>query len=139
MPKGRPKGSKNKPKEVVVEKKRGRPTGSKNTPKVILPPTAESTVEPMYGFQEVMKAFGTKLSYMVHCNIPDMQLTPSDMTNAVQRYNEGYLQMPKRAILHERNAHLLPYLYAQVPDMEVGLTRSTAIWELKFQVPEESE
>ena len=25
MPKGRPKGSKNKPKEVIVEKKRGRP------------------------------------------------------------------------------------------------------------------
>ena len=138
MPKGRPKGSKNKPKEVVVETKRGRPAGSKNAPKVILPPTAESTVEPIYGFQEVMRAFG-ELPYMVHCNIPNMALQPDDMTKAVERYHKGFLQMPKRVILHERNKHLLPYLYAHVPDLEAGLTVSTAIWEIKLQIPKEGE
>ena len=57
MPKGRPKGSKNKPKEVIPEpdtKKRGRPSGSKN---IVLPPKAEGTMEPIIGFQEVMQAF----------------------------------------------------------------------------------
>ena len=108
MPKGRPKGSKNKPKEV--EKKRGRPEGSKNAPKVILPPTAESTVEPILGFQAVMRAFGEQ-SYIMHSNIADMKLNPDDMTMAIERYHLKFAQMPKRIILHERNAHLLPYLY----------------------------
>jgi len=134
MPKGRPKGSKNKLKEVVVEKKRGRPAGSKSAPKVILPPTMEGIVEPIYGFQEVSKAFG-ELAYMVHCNIPDMALQPNDMTKAVEKYHEGFSQMPKRVVLHERNTHLLPYLYVHVPDLEVGLVRSTALWEIKLQVP----
>ena len=58
MPKGRPKGSKNKPKEVVAEKKRGRPVGSKNTPKVVLPPKAEGTQAPIIGCQSVSNAFG---------------------------------------------------------------------------------
>jgi len=70
---GRPKGSKNKPKpEVLPEKKRGRPVGSKNT---ILPPTAEGTVEPIHGFQEVVKAFGYE-QYINYANIPEMELKP---------------------------------------------------------------
>ena len=138
MPKGRPKGSKNKAKEVITEKKRGRPTGSKNAPKVILPPTAESTVEPIHGFQEVMRAFGEQ-SYIMHSNIADMKLNPDDMTMAIERYHLKFAQMPKRIILHERNAHLLPYLYAHVPDLEAGLTVSTAIWEIKLQTPKEDE
>tara|TARA_R110002020_G_scaffold461438_1_gene680373 strand:- start:276 stop:692 length:417 start_codon:yes stop_codon:yes gene_type:complete len=138
MPKGRPKGSKNKPKEVIAEKKRGRPAGSKNTPKVILPPTAESTVEPIHGFQDVMRAFGEQ-PYMAYCNIPDMELKPDDMPKAVERYHTKFAQLPKRIILHERNEHLLPYLYAHVPELEAGLTRSTAIWEMKLQIPREGE
>ena len=136
MPKGRPKGSKNKPKEV--EKKRGRPEGSKHAPKVILPPTAESTVEPILGFQAVMRASGEQ-SYIMHSNIADMKLNPDDMTMAIERYHLKFAQMPKRVILHERNAHLLPYLYAHVPDLEAGLTVSTAIWEIKLQTPKEDE
>ena len=134
MPKGRPKGSKNKPKEVIVETKRGRPAGNKNAPKVILPPTAESTVEPIRGFQEVMQAFGER-GYSVYCNIPDMELKPDDMPKAIEQYHERFSVLPKRIILHERNQHLLPYLYAHVPDVEMGLTRTTAIWEMKLQVP----
>ena len=133
MPKGRPKGSKNKPKEEP-KKKRGRPTGSTNAPKVILPPQAESEVEPIYGYQEVTRAFGFN-GYLVHCNIPEMALSPSDMVNAVEKYHARFEQLPKRVILHERNKHLLPFLYAQVPDMEAGLTTSTAIWEMKLQLP----
>ena len=131
---GRPKGSKNKPKEVIAEKKRGRPAGSKNTPKVELPPTAEPTIAPIYGFQEAMRAFGDE-GYMVYCNIPDMQLSPDDMAKAVERYHVSFGQMPKRMLLHERNNHLLPYLYAQVGDAEVALVKNTALWEINLQVP----
>ena len=133
MRKGRPKGSKNKPKEVVAEKKRGRPVGSKNTPKVVLPPKAEGTQEPIIGFQSVTNAFGGR-GYSIYCNIPDMELKPDDMPKAVKRYHTRYAVLPKRIIIHERNKHLLPYLYAQVPDIEVGLANA-AIWELKFQIP----
>lgn len=134
MPKGRPKGSKNKPKEVVAEKKRGRPAGSKNTPKVVLPPKAEGTVEPIHGFQEVTKAFGLT-EYLNYANIPDMELKPDDMGKAVERYHERFSTLPKRVVIHERNEHLLPYLYSHVPDIEAGLVLSTAIWEMKFQIP----
>jgi len=137
MPKGRPKGSKNKPKEVV-EKKRGRPIGSTNAPKVTLPPTADYMIEPIYGFQEVMKAFGEH-SYMNHCNTVDMQLKPDDITKAIEKYHTGFAQMPRRVLLHERNKHLLPYLYAQVPDLEVGLVLNTALWEINLQIPYKKE
>ena len=130
---GRPKGSKNNPKEV--EKKRGRPVGSKNTPKVQVPPIAEPTIAPIYGFQNAMKTFGDG-GYMVYCNIPDMQLNPDDMIKAVEQYHVEFGQMPTRMILHKRNNHLLPYLYAQVGDVEVALIESTALWEIKLQVPQ---
>jgi hypothetical protein len=133
MPKGRPKGSKNKPKEVTPEpdtKKRGRPSGSKN---IVLPPKAEGTVEPIVGFQNVTHAFGER-GYAIYCNIPDMELKPDDMPKAVEGYHARYSVLPQRIIIHERNKHLLPYLYAQIPDVEVGLANA-AIWELKLQVP----
>jgi len=131
---GRPKGSKNKPKEPQIDpnaKKRGRPVGSKN---VVLPPKAEGTIEPIHGFQEVMKAFGLT-EYMNYANIPDMELKPDDMEKAVERYHERFSTLPKRVVIHERNEHLLPYLYSHVPDIEAGLVLSTAIWEMKFQKP----
>ena len=134
MPKGRPKGSKNKTKEIIQEldtKKRGRPSGSKN---IILPPKAEGTQEPIIGFQEVMHAFGER-GYSIYCNVPDMELKPGDMPKAIEQYHERFSVLPKRIILHERNQHLLPYLYVHVPDVEAGLTRNTAIWEMKLQVP----
>ena len=134
MPKGRPKGSKNKTKEIIPEldtKKRGRPSGSKN---IILPPKAEGTQEPIIGFQEVMHAFGER-GYSIYCNVPDMELKPGDMPKAIEQYHERFSVLPKRIILHERNQHLLPYLYVHVPDVEAGLTRNTAIWEMKLQVP----
>ena len=134
MPRGRPVGSKNKSKEIKVEpekKKLGRPTGSKNA---ILPPKAEGTVEPIYGFQEVVKAFGYG-EYINYANIPDMELKPDDMAKAVERYHERFSLLPTRVVIHERNEHLLPYLYSHVPDIEAGLVLSTAIWEMKFQIP----
>ena len=134
MPKGRPKGSKNKTKEIIPEldtKKRGRPSGSKN---IILPPKAEGTQEPIIGFQEVMHAFGER-GYSIYCNVPDMELKPGDIPKAIEQSHERFSVLPKRIILHERNQHLLPYLYVHVPDVEAGLTRNTAIWEMKLQVP----
>ena len=138
MPKGRPKGSKNKPKEVIPEpdtKKRGRPSGSKN---IVLPPKAEGTMEPIIGFQRVMQTFG-ELSYSIYSNILDMELKPDDMSKAIEQYHKRFAVLPKRIILHERNQYLLPYLYVHVPDVEMGLTRTTAIWEMKLQVPKENE
>ena len=139
MPKGRPKGSKNKSEKEKVEEKvakpgRGRSTGSKNLPKAPLPPTVDKVPEPIRGFQEVTKSFGEK-SYISHVNIPKMELLPDDMLKAIEKYQNKFNINPKRIILNERNEKLLPYLYAQIPGLECGLAGGTALWEIKLQVP----
>ena len=91
-------------------------------------------MEPIIGFQRVMQTFG-ELSYSIYSNILDMELKPDDMSKAIEQYHKRFAVLPKRIILHERNQHLLPYLYAHVPDVEMGLTRTTAIWEMKLQIP----
>ena len=68
-----------------------------------------------------------------------MQLKPDDITKAIEKYHAGFSQMPRRVLLHERNKHLLPYLYAQVPDLEVGLVLNTALWEINLQIPHKKE
>ena len=157
MPRGRPKGSKNKVKAQTVEvisTKRGRSPGSKN--KVVEPiatveaptkqpkrgrplgsvnvPKADYVPEPIRGFQEVIAAFGMK-GYFSYCNIPKMELLPEDMEKAVAKFRNSFSKVPTRAILHYNNEKLLPYLYAQVPNLECGLVPSTATWEIKFQYP----
>ena len=155
MPRGRPKGSKNKVKTQTIEvttPKRGRPPGSKNkvapAPSVETPTKrgrgrpvgsinvlkADHVPEPIRGFSEVMTAFGKK-GYLSYCNIPKMELLPEDMEKAVEKFHNSFSTIPLRAILNYNNEKLLPYLYAQVPDIECGLTPSTATWEIKFQVP----
>ena len=139
MPKGRPKGSKNKSvEEKIIEKEakpgRGRPAGSKNLPKAPLPPTVDKVPEPIRGFQEVMRAFGDK-GYISLINIPKMELLPDDMVKAIEKYQTKFNTEPKCVILNERNEKLLPYLYAQIPDLECGLAGGTALWEIKLQVP----
>jgi hypothetical protein len=158
MPQGRPKGSKNKIKTQEVEvitTKRGRPPGSKNKNTVVEPtttvetptkqkrgrplgsinvPKASYVPEPIRGFQEVMVAFGAK-GYFIYCNTAKMELLPEDMEKAVEKFRNAFSQMPIRAILNFHNEKLLPYLYAQVPNLECGIAGGTATWEIKFQVP----
>lgn len=158
MPRGRPKGSKNKIKTQPVEvttTNQGRPPGSKNkktveefTPKAETPtrrgrgrPVGSINVlktdyvpEPIRGFQEVIVAFGMK-GYLTYNNILRMELLPEDMEKAVEKFYNAFSIKPVRAILNFNNEKLLPYLYAQVPDLECGLVNGTATWEIKFQVP----
>lgn len=137
MPRGRPKGSKNKVKAQTVEvttdttkasTKRGRPVGSINVPKV------DHVPEPIRGFQEVMAAFGLK-AYLNYSNVPKMELLPEDMAKAIEKYHNKFHVIPTRAILNYKNEKLLPYLHAQISDIDCGLVPSTATWEIKFQYP----
>jgi len=135
---GRPRGSKNKPKEIIeVEptKKRGRPVGSKTVHQTDIP-KVEYTLEPIRNFMEIMKTFGDK-GYMIYqVSATSMELKAEDMPKAVQKYVELYGVLPTRVILHERNEKLLPYLNAEVPNIEAGLViGGTALWELQFQAP----
>ena len=156
MPRGRPKGSKNKIKTQTVEvatKKRGRPSGSKNKTTAVEPtitaeastkrgrpvgsinvPKVDHVPEPIRGFQEVMAAFGLK-AYLNYSNIIKMELLPEDMEKAVEKYRNKFHVMPTRAILNYKNEKLLPYLHAQISDIDCGLVPSTATWEIKFQYP----
>lgn len=156
MPRGRPKGSKNKIKTQTVEvatKKRGRPSGSKNKTTVVEPtitaevstkrgrpvgsinvPKVDHVPEPIRGFQEVMAAFGLK-AYLNYSNIIKMELLPEDMGKAIEKYQNKFHVIPTRAILNYKNEKLLPYLYAQAPEIDCGLVLSTATWEIKFQYP----
>lgn len=158
MPRGRPKGSKNKIKTQPVEvttAHQGRPPGSKNKETVAEPtttvktptkrgrgrplgsvnvPKANYVPEPIRGFQEVIAIFGMK-GYISYSNILSMELLPEDMEKAVEKFHNAFSVMPIRAILNYNNEKLLPYLYAQVPNLECGLVPGTATWEIKFQVP----
>ena len=165
MPRGRPKGSTNKPKNVTDQKvesatpKQGRPLGSKNktvtevaTPNattpakrgrgrpagsvsIPMPPRVNDFPEPIRGFQEVTAAFGEK-KYTVYCNTVAMEILPQDIEKAVEKYHNKFNQLPKRIILGKNSEKLLPFLHAQIPDLECGITEGgTATWELQFQVP----
>jgi len=168
---GRPVGSTNKPKESTIVK-RGRPAGNHTKPKVavkavktaptkpttldtlapttsrrkqpITPrnttqldlPKVEYTLEPILGFKEIIKKFGDK-GYMVYqVSNKSMELKAEDMAKAIQKYKDKYRQLPTRAILNEHNEKLLPYLNAEVPNIEIGLAvGGTASWEIQLQVP----
>ena len=155
---GRPVGSSNKAKAVAQKPKvvssapvedtpmgvpipkkpnRGRPVGSKNTPQSDVPRVAY-TLEPIRSFMEIMTKWGG-LGYMVYqVSATSMELQAEDMPKAVQKYVNHCGKLPTRAILHERNEKLLPYLNAQAPDMEIGLVMGgTALWEMKLQVPKQ--
>ena len=165
MPRGRPKGSTNKPKNVTDQKvesstaKQGRPLGSKNktvtevatssatTPtkrgrgrpagsvSIPMPPRVEDFPEPIRGFQEVTMAFGEK-RYTTYCNTTAMEILPQDIEKAIEKYHNKFNQLPKRIILNNNNEKLLPFLHAQLPNLECGLTKGgTATWELQLQVP----
>ena len=83
-----------------------------------------------------MDKFGNKGYTIYQVSATSMELKAEDMPKAVQKYVDHYDTLPTRAILHERNEKLLPYLTAQVPNIEVGLTvGGTALWEILFQVP----
>ena len=149
---GRPAGSKNKskvtpvkhkqpvdktdkPKESVPVKKRGRPVGAKNIPQPDVP-KVPYTMEPIRGFRAIMDKFGNKGYTIYQVSATSMELQAEDMPKAVQKYVNHCGKLPTRAILHQRNEKLLPYLNAQAPDMEIGLVMGgTALWEMKLQVP----
>jgi len=164
---GRPVGSTNKPKEST-KAKRGRPVGSLNKTKAIpavptkpttidIPVTQKSTrgrsvgsknihqsdvpqvaytLEPIHGFNDLLHKWGDNGYMTYQVSATSMELKAEDMPKAVQKYVDRYGILPTRAILHERNEKLLPYLNAQVPDIEVGLTMGgTALWEIQFQIP----
>jgi len=135
MPKGRPKGSKNKPKEVP-KKTRGRPVGSKNTPQPDDVPKIDYTIEIIHGFSNILQKWGDK-GYMIYqVSTTSMELKAEDMPNAVQKYVDRCGTLPTRAVLHKRNEKLLPYLNAQAPNIEICLTvGGTALWEIQFQIP----
>ena len=73
--------------------------------------------------------------YISYSNILSMELLPEDMEKVVEKFHNAFSVMPIRAILNYNNEKLLPYLYAQVPNLECGLVPGTATWEIKFQVP----
>jgi len=153
---GRPVGSHNKAKAVAQKpkvvpsvptepttldvpvpktSKRGRPVGSKNIPQPDVP-KVEYTLEPIRGFRAIMDKFGNKGYTIYQVSATSMELKAEDMPKAVQKYVDNCGKLPTRAILHERNEKLLPYLNAEAPDIEVGLvTGGTALWEIEFQVP----
>ena len=137
---GRPVGSHNKPKAITTKPitnmpKHEQQVNSKNdqqsdTPKV------EYTLEPIRGNIEITKEFGFQ-SYMIYqVSKVSMELKAEDMPKAVQKYKDSYNELPTRAILHEHNEKLLPYLHAQAPGIAIGLTMGgTALWEIQFQIP----
>jgi len=131
----RPVDNTNKPKESAPVKRRGRPVGSKNIPQPDVPKVTY-TVEPIRGFMEIMSRWGDR-GYMVYqVSSTSMELKAEDMPKAVQKYADHFGKLPTRAILHERNEKLLPYLNAQAPDIEIGLVMGgTALWEMQLQVP----
>jgi len=174
MPRGRPKGSKNKSNNISTpiavtdaSKQRGRPPGSKNKAKVVVPPPsvptpvkrgrgrpaasvttpslprAENFPEPLRGFQAVMAVFNPKPAegmidkgYLIYTCMPKMNLLPEDMAKAIEKYQTIFAQLPTRVILNQNNEKLLPFLHAQLPDLQCGLTLGgAAMWEIKFQIP----
>ena len=68
-------------------------------------------------------------------NVPKMELLPEDMAKAIEKYHNKFHVISTRAILNYKNEKLLPYLYAQAPEIDCGLVPSTATWEIKFQYP----
>ena len=95
---------------------------------------AKNIPEPVRGFTNIIEKFGY-VSYSGYSNIQRRSLVTADIVEAVDKFKTQYKTLPTRAILNTRNENLLPYLHTLVPNIECGLADSTALWEVRLQIP----
>ena len=135
---GRPKGSKNKPKEKKVEasiieespviKKRGRPLGRKNKSFKGIP---KQETQGDLNLKLVWEHLNT--GYINYINLTkNLELHKEDIPIFADDYRKRFKQNPRYTVINGRNEHLIPYIQKEFPDIGVGYLSGVALWELRF-------
>jgi len=139
---GRPKGSKNKPKtynhesiqkikatvpeESTIVKKRGRPLTEDK--KNFIPIDSDEITLDMSIISKHMET-GAKNYINLTKNL---ELHPSDIPIFASSYTKSYNHSPGYVIINPRNYHLISHIKKEFPDIGVGYCKGTALWELVF-------
>ena len=132
---GRPKGSKNKPKEESIEntvvgevpiiKQRGRPTGKKNKSSTAI------LVQGELDLRIIWEHLHTGFTNYINLK-NNLELHKEDIPIFADTYRKRFRKNPAYTVINPRNQHLIPYIQKEFPDIGIGYMGGVSLWELRF-------
>ena len=134
---------------MTTEKRRGRPKGSKNKVKEQKVVTTQEiqiddrpyrrrknpilTDEINLDMRSVWEHMRTGTANYVNL-VKNLELHKEDIPIFAEKYRTSHKRPPGYVIIHPRNSHLIRYIKKEFPDIGVGGSNGTALWELMFCV-----